>query len=199
MLIITNGEILPSPETPEDEYFFVRHTFWAFGGFYPICFFTAQSGDCLELTISSINSDPDRPDDKYIIELLIASTNHSTTVLQGTQFRDTIRLNYSDTYNVTAAKHPFYSSVTISGEVTIHHHPVPLDTDTPPTSPAIKPTLAPTESNSTNSNSSPQPTVPEFSTLAILPLSLLIIAAILYARHQKLADLGNKSFGHIRS
>jgi hypothetical protein len=164
---IINGEVSSTPEVLEDEKFIVHHTFWAFGGFYPICLFEAASGDFVQITISSINSDSDRPDDKYIIEFMISSTNHSTTVVQGTQFNEMIQLNYSDTYNITAAKHPFYSSVTISGDVTVHHHLVPLTNNTPLTStvPSLEPTLTPTpySSNSTNSNfSTPSPSIPSF-------------------------------------
>jgi hypothetical protein len=183
-----NGELSPSPETPGDETFFVHNTFWAFGGFYPICIFEATSGDFIQLTISSVNSDPDRPDDKYIIELTITSTNHSTTVISGTQLREMIHLNYSDTYNMTADKHPFYSSVTINGEVTIHHHPIPLATNAPSpfTVPSLSPNSTSTVSNSTDSKSSPSATITEFSWLIIVPLLLSLFAVAVIIRHRKI-------------
>jgi hypothetical protein len=183
----SNGELSPSPEKPEDEQFFIHHTFWAFGGFFPICLFEATSGDYVQFTISSVNSDPDRPDDKYIIELIIGGTNHSTTVIYGTQFREIIRLNHSDTYNITSAKHPFYSSVIIDGEVTVHHHPIPLATNAPSpfAAPSLSPTQTPTASNSTYSKSSPSPAVPELSWLAIIPLLVTILFAPIIIWHRK--------------
>jgi hypothetical protein len=187
---IINGEVSSTPEVLEDEQFIVLHTFWAFGGLYPICLFEAASGDFVQITISSINSDSDHPDDKYIIELMISSTNHSTTVVQGTQFNEMIRFNNSDTYNITAAKHPFYSSVMISGEVTVHHHLVPLTNNTPSTStvPTLEPTLTPTpySSNSTNSNTStPSPSIPEFSWLTFLPIFIFTLSISTIVRLRK--------------
>ena len=182
-----NGEISPSHEIPEDETFYVQHTFWAFGGFHPICVFEASSGDYIELSISSVNSDPDRPDDKYIIALTMTSTNHSTTNIRGTQFRQTIRLNYSDTYNITASKHPFYSSVTISGIVTIHHHSIPFATNA--SSPFAVPSLSPNStiptSNLNDQNSSPSPSIPEFSWMMIVPLFLSLFSIIVIIRHRR--------------
>jgi hypothetical protein len=195
-----NGEISPSPETPEDEHFFVHHTFWAFGGFYPVCSFKAASGDYIQFTVSSTNSDPDRPDDKYTIELQIASTNHPTTTIQGTQFRETVLLNYSDTYNITAAKHPFYSSVTISGEITIHHQSAPLTTNPPiSTVPTHKPTQNPTANNPTNSISSPSPAVPELSLLAILPLFLSGFVAVMLGIEKPLIEKNKKGEMRVKS
>ena len=176
----TKGDTSPCPKAVEDQTFLVHHTFWAFGGFYPVCSFEAAAGDYIQFTVTSTNSDPDRPQDKYIIELQIASTNHSTTTIQGTQFTNIIQLNYSDTYNITAAKQPFSNSVTINGKVTIHHQLLPATTNAPSTSPSLNPALPPSESNSTNPNTGAS-SVPEFSALATLPLvlSLFIVGAIL--------------------
>ena len=150
----------PSPTpTNRDERFVVQHTFWAFAGFDKLCSFAATAGDYLELNISSVNIDPDRPNDVYVVDLEIASVNHGTTFISGTRFTQTIPLNYSDTYTVAADKHQFWSSVTISGEIDLRH---------------ISTTL------------SPLPTVPEFPSWIIpLLLTTMVASAGLFVHNKK--------------
>ena len=168
------GEISASPTTPQSERFSVNKDFWAFSGSYRICSFGASSGDYIVLNISSINIDPDRPNDRYVVDLEIASINHGTFYVSGTQFTQTITLNYSDSYTITADKHQFWSSVKISGELTIYHNPVSIVTNSPSPSPVstLKPTLLPTPYPSNSSE------VPEFPPLVILPLLIALFPVI---------------------
>lgn len=184
---IVNGEVSPSISSSQDERFVVQKTFWAFGGTYLIGSFSASSEDYIELNISSVNSDPHHPDDVYVVELDISSINHRTTYVSGTRFTQIIPLNYSDTYTITAEKHQFWSSVTISGDVTVHHHSVSLSPYTPSPFPTLKSTLTapPYPSSSTNSNTStPTPSIPKFSWLMILPLLFSAIVLIIIRRRR---------------
>jgi hypothetical protein len=185
------AEISPTPSIPQQEHFIVQQTFWAFSGTYTIGSFSANFGDYIELNISSVNVDPDRPDDHYIVELDIVSTKHGTSYVSDTQFSQTIPLNYTDYYTITAEKHQFYSSVRISGELTVYHNPTPLATDSPSPTLIPEPTDSPTPypSNSSNSNISPSPEVPELPLLAILSLliSSLFISVLLKVRNRKSA------------
>ena len=190
------AEISPTPTIPQQEHFIVQQTFWAFGDTYAIGSFSANSGDYIVLNISSVNVDPDRPDDHYIVELDIVSAKHGTSYVSDTQFSQTIPLNYTDYYTITAEKHQFWSSVRISGELTVYHNPVPLATDSPSPTLTPEPTVSPTPypSNSSNSNISPSPEVSELPLLAILSLliSLLFISVLLKVRHRKSASLSKK-------
>ncbi len=190
------AEFSPTPTIPQQEHFIVQQTFWAFGGTYAIGSFSANSGDYFVLNISSVNVDPDRPDDHYIVELDIVSTKHGTSYVSDTQFSQTIPLNYTDYYTITAEKHQFSSSVRISGELNVYHNPAPLATDSPSPTLTPKPTVSPTPypSNSSNSNISPSPEVSELPLLAILSLliSLLFISVLLKVRHRKSASLSKK-------
>jgi hypothetical protein len=135
------AEISPTPTISQQEHFIVQQTFWAFGGTYAIGSFSANSGDYLVLNISSVNVDPDRPDDLYVVELDIVSAKHGTSYVSDTQFSQAIPLNYTDHYTITAEKHQFWSSVRISGELTVIHNPMPLTTTSP--SPTRQPTIEP--------------------------------------------------------
>jgi hypothetical protein len=187
---VASCEISPSPVNQQNESFYVQHTFWAFAGIYPVYSFNANSGDQIELNISSVNADPDRPDDVYVVDLEIASGSHGTSFISGTGFTQIITLNYTDTYNITADKHQFFSSVTISGTITVYHQPKSQTTNTPlPTStPTIKATMSPLPNTSTNSSYSPSttPSIPEFQAIAILLLlaSMLCVAFTLRKRKQ---------------
>jgi hypothetical protein len=154
------AEISPTPTIPQQEHFIVQQTFWAFGGAYIIGSFNANSGDYIVLNISSVNVDPDRPDDRYVVELDIVSAKHGTSYVSDTQFSQTIMLNYTDYYTITAEKHQFWSSVRISGELTVYYNPVPLETPSPSPSPSPTPSPNPLHSPSISvpPSSSPTPT-----------------------------------------
>jgi hypothetical protein len=163
------GEISSSPAVLQQEHFIVQQTFWAFGGTYTIGSFNANSGDYIVLNISSVNVDPNCPDDRYIVELDIASAKHGTSYVSDTQFSQTIPLNYTDYYTITAEKHQFWSSAKISGELIVYHNPVPLVTDSP---------SAPLSQTST-------PTVPEFSWLAVFPLLASVLLVVVATKRFK--------------
>jgi len=179
------GEVSPSPEVQEDERFYVYHTFWAFGGFYPICTFNANTGDYLKLNMSSVNADPNHPDDAYEVDLEITSANHGTTYVSGTWFSQSILLNYTDTYNITASKHPFWSSVRINGSIVVQHLTVSSEdkassSSIPPLNPTLEPTSFPSDSTGMANQSS---SAPELSWLAILPLFAAILTTALILKH----------------
>jgi hypothetical protein len=163
------AEISPTPTIPQQEHFIVQQTFWAFGGTYTTGSFSANSGDYFVLNISSVNVDPDHPDDHYIVELDIVNAKHGTSYISGTQFSQTIHLNYTDYYTITAEKHQFWSSAKISGELIVYHNPVPLVTDSP---------SAPLSQTST-------PTVPEFSWLAVFPLLASVLLVVVATKRFK--------------
>jgi hypothetical protein len=194
------GEISPSPTVLQQEHFIVQQTFWAFGGTYTIGSFSANSVDYIVLNISSVNVDPDRPDDHYIVELDIVSTKHGTSYVSDTQFSQTIPLNYTDYYTITAEKHQFWSSVKISGDLTVYHNPVPLVTDSPSPILTPEPTVfsTPNPSNSSNSNISPSPEVPEFPLLAILPLFIVALSTIVILKRKELESIAKKAYTRLR-
>jgi hypothetical protein len=121
----------------------------------------------------------------------IVSTKHGTSYVSDTQFSQTIPLNYTDYYTITAEKHQFFSSVRISGELNVYHNPVPFAIDSPFPTLIPEPIGSPTPypSNLFNSNISPSPEVPELPLLAILSLliSSLFISVLLKVRNRKSA------------
>jgi hypothetical protein len=153
----------PSLTATEDKHFSVQNTLWAFDGSHLVCSFTATSGDSVKLNIASANSDPNRPNDVYIVELEIASANHGTIYLSGTSFMQTIALNYSDTYTISVAKHPFYSTVTVSGTIDLHHNEITNPTPNPTylPSPSPSPSPSPTPSNAPTPQQTAEPSQPK--------------------------------------
>lgn len=68
--------------------------------------------------------------------------------------------------------------------------PTPSPTTQATPTPTVKPTTDPSANpNPTTQNSSPSPTVPELSWLAIIPLLLSVFAVTILVRHQKTAKL----------
>lgn len=172
----TPSPIAPTPSPSQDKQFRVQRTMWAFDGFHLLCTFTATAGDYIALNISSTNGDSNRPNDVWIVDLEITSVNHGKTFVEGTSFRQTISLNYSDTYNITIAKHPFYSTVIVTGTIDLHHNET--------TNSASNPTYSP----STNPSASPSPAVPEYPTVITLTIILIAttMAVVLHRKNSKL-------------
>jgi hypothetical protein len=170
------NKVLAQPTPSQSEHFFVNKEFWAFAGTYVIGSFSANSGDFIILNMSSTNIDLDRPDDRWVVELAINSTNHGISYVSGTQFSQTIMLNYSDYYTITAEKHQFWSSVRVSGEVTVYPDPIPMTI-----SPSPVPTVlsTPNPNGSLKTNVSPTPEVPELPPLAILPMFILAVFSVI--------------------
>jgi hypothetical protein len=179
---IQTAQVLASANPPQSERFFIDKEFWAFAGTYVIGSFNATSGDYLALNISSVNIDPDRPNDHWVVELGINTTKQGTSYVSGTQFSQTIMLNYTDCYTITAAKHQFWSSIRVSGEVTVCHNPVPLVTNS--SSPASAISSTPNPSRSLIPTGSPTPEVPELPPLLILPILILAVFTVIILKTQ---------------
>lgn len=113
--------------------------------------------------IVSTNSDPNRPNDLFIAEFKIESANRGTSYVSGTTFNLKFKLNYTDTYNISVAKHPFSATVTVSGTIDLHRS----NLATLPPIPTLTVTQTPT----------PTPTVPEFSSWTI-PMLLTVMALV---------------------
>ncbi len=174
---IHSVQALVSSASPQSERFFINREFWAFGGTYVMGSFNANAGDYIVLNISSVNIDPDRPDDRYVVELGINSTKYGISYVSGTQFRQTISLNYTDYYTITAEKHQFWSSVKVSGEVTVYHNQM---TNSSSPVPAIS--FTPNPSSSLNPDVSPTPEAPELPPLVILPTFILAVSTVIILR-----------------
>ncbi|MFB3890137.1 MAG: Kelch repeat-containing protein [Candidatus Bathyarchaeia archaeon] len=98
------------------EHFPVEKTFGGFAG--TVCFaaFNASRGDWIDLNISSFG------DYGYEVILTVAGAQHGEVFnATDTGFTQTVNLEQEDTYNVTLAKRPFYSTVTVNGEINVHH------------------------------------------------------------------------------
>jgi hypothetical protein len=176
---IQTVQVLASAAPPQSERFFINKEFWAFAGNYVIGSFNANSGDYIVLNISSVNIDPDRPIDRWVVELDIISTKHGACYVSDTQFSQTIMLNYTDYYTITAAKHQFWSSVRISGEVTVFHNPVPSVTNSLSPVPILPSTLNQCSSLNQNSLTSE---VPKLTPSVILPMFILAVSTVIIFR-----------------
>lgn len=158
-----------SPAVIHDKHFTVDLTMWAFDGYHLLGSFNATEVYWVELNISSTSADPKYPD--YIVELVFESANHGKTFVAGTSFIQTVKLNYTDAYNITVCKHAFSSSVTVTGAIDVYHKEAANSTPTPtyspstnstplpsPTpSPSPTPTASPSPSPSTSTNPTPSP------------------------------------------
>lgn len=119
----------------EDQHFTVNQKLWAFDGYHYVCSFTAIANEYLEFNIISTNSDPDRPDDVFIAVFKIESSSHGISYVSGTTINQKVNLNYTDTYTISVAKHPFYATITVSGTIDLK----PNDSTVNPTSPTASP------------------------------------------------------------
>jgi hypothetical protein len=118
---------------------------YAFNGNKLLCQFNTTSGQWINLNISS------SADNTYELILEITTANHGQIFHQtANSFNQTVTLNYTDSYNVTVDKHPFYSTVWVSGTVDLYHNQT------------TKP--------------SANPSIPEFPAAFILPIIATILA-----------------------
>ena len=126
---------------------------YAFHGYELLCSFNAASGYWVELNISSTGDNP------YEADLEITSA-HNGLIFNTTadSIIQTVFLNYDDAYNITVDKHPFYSTVTVSGTIDLYHNQT--------------------------ANLTPSPSITEFPTWAILPLflSTALLATVIIRR-----------------
>jgi parallel beta-helix repeat protein len=120
---IINGKDSLAPATIQDEHFIVQKVLYVFHGYELLCSFNAKSGYWVELNILSTGDYP------YEVILGITSANHGLIFnaraygsVEVSNFTQIVNLNYDDSYNITVAKHPFYSTVKISGTIDLYHN-----------------------------------------------------------------------------
>ena len=120
---IINGKDSLAPATIQDEHFIVQKVLYVFHGYELLCSFNAKSGYWVELNILSTGDYP------YEVILEITSLNHGLIFnaraygsVEVSNFTQIVNLNYDDSYNITVAKHPFYSTVKISGTIDLYHN-----------------------------------------------------------------------------
>jgi len=120
---IINGKDSLAPATIQDEHFIVQKVLYVFHGYELLCSFNAKRGYWVELNISSTG------DYSYEVILDITSANHGLIFnarayggVEVSNFTQIVNLNYDDSYNITVAKHPFYSTVKISGTIDLYHN-----------------------------------------------------------------------------
>jgi hypothetical protein len=182
---VINGQNSP---VPVQEQFVVQEVMYAFDGRGFLCSFNATTGCSVELDLSLSG------DNRYKITLEIISNSHGLifnfTTYGGrevTNFNQTVNLNYDDAYNITIAKHPFYSTVKINGIIDLYCKETTNSTVTP----TYLPSSSPIPSPNTTSNTTPTPTptvaVPEFPSWIILPLAIAttLMAIIIIKRSKK--------------
>ena len=138
-------------ETLRDEHFSVEEVFYAFAGTVCVGSFNATRGDTVNFNISSFGSD------SFEVVLRIKSAHHGeafnaseTFSARGGVFTQTVTLEYDDSYNITVAKHPFYSTVTVKGEIDVHHQETATaddKSDISSSAPSQSPSPSPTESS----------------------------------------------------
>jgi hypothetical protein len=163
-----------------DRHIIVDLTMWAFDGFHLLGSFNATEAYWVELNVSSVTADPKYPN--YVVEFVFESANHGKTFLSGTSFTQTVKLNYTDAYNITVCKHAFSSSVTVKGAVDVYHKEAANSTPTLTYSPSTTPLPSMTPSPSPTQTLSPSPSVPEFPSWIVVPLILASAFLIIYWR-----------------
>ena len=182
----------PNPTSiTEDQHFTVYQKLWAFAGYHHVCSFAATANDYLEFNIVSTNNDPDRPDDVFIVVFKIESSSHGTSYVSGTAINQKVNLNYTDTYTISVAKHPFYASIIVSGTIDLKPNEGTVNpTSTPTASPLPNPSSMdnPAESNSTSATPkiNAGPSMPsqslQFLSIIVILIAVAVIAVILYKR-----------------
>jgi hypothetical protein len=156
-----------------DTHLALRQTLWAFDGYHLVGSFTATANDYLELNIVSTNSDKDRPDDVFTVEFKIESSTNGTSYISGTTFNQKVNLNYTDTYTISVAKFPFYSTVTVVGSIDLHRSSLATPTPTSSSTPKLQPTV----NTGSQENYSANPLV--YAT-GIITIAIVSIAGLLF-------------------
>jgi hypothetical protein len=178
--VTVTAETMPSPtptQAPQpsviryynDTHFAFNRRLSAFSGYQRVSCFTARANDYLEFNIVSTNSDPNRPNDVYIVRLMIESANHNLSFVTGTSFNQKVILNYTDSYNISIAKSPFYATVTVNGTIDLHRNDLATPTSIPSSNPTLQPTI--------NTSVEPQKTEP-FPSVLIVVVSVVAVALI---------------------
>jgi hypothetical protein len=182
---------MPSPtpiQTPQhsvirfynDTHFALRQTLWAFDGYHLVGSFNATANDYLDFNIVSTNSDKDRPNDVFTVEFKIESNIHGTSYVSGTTFNQKVSLNYTDTYAISVAKFPFYSSVTVVGSIDLRRSDLATPTPTQSNNTTLQPAI--------NTGAEPPQTEPILIVLIVVVsiFTVLAVAGLLvYHKKQK--------------
>ncbi|MDP4117538.1 MAG: hypothetical protein Q8903_15495 [Bacteroidota bacterium] len=131
----------------EEQRFTINQKLWAFDGYHPVCSFNATANDYLEFNTLAVNSDPERPSDVFLAEFKIESINHGASYVSGNMLSQKVNLNYTDTYTVFVAKHPFYATITVTGTIDVKSNDNTINpTNSPSLTPTLSPELSPTPS-----------------------------------------------------
>ena len=171
------------------EHFIINNTLYAFQGSELLCSFNVTAGCWVELNLTATG------DNSFETIFEVASSDHglvfNSTIYGSVGTSDlvqTVNFNYDDSYNITVAKHPFYSTVTIRGTIDVFSR----ELLTSP-SPTVTPTLSPSSSPSPSDSPTQQPTigptqtasppsiiehVPNYPLILSLILVLVVTAAV---------------------
>jgi hypothetical protein len=106
------------------ERFFIHEVLEGFSNHF-VGSFNASEGYWIELDLSCSSTNGE----SFVVYVDVLSANHGTVFsAKGTEFSQTVYLDYEDVYNLTLAKSPFYSSVRINGTIDVCR----LEEDTEP-------------------------------------------------------------------
>jgi hypothetical protein len=173
----------------QDQYFAVHEYSGGFRTYMPICSFNASIGNCVGIDLSTSGVDTSGGKGGYgMVEVQVVSSKSGVVYDKtASSFSETFQLNQDDTYNVTLIKqNPFYDDLTVTGQIALYYHTVPLSKINPTPSVTItatmEPTTNPTASPTTNLAVNPSPSVPEMSWFAILPLLLSMFSVVMVLR-----------------
>lgn len=161
------------------KHFLVQKVVYAFDVGGPLCSFNATSGSMVNISLSTTG------DDSYQTIFRVIRNNHGIVFSSSiggnrevTNFNQTVTLDYDDSYNISVAKHPFYTTVKINGVVDLY----------------LK-----EETNATNVPTySPSPTIPEYPALIITSFFLIITSLwilIVTKKKEKKKEVEYEQFG----
>jgi hypothetical protein len=179
-----------------DEHFVVQKVLGGFAGTVCVGSFNASNGYWVELNIASFSNDP------YEVIVKITSANHGEIFhARGSTFTQTVSLYYEDSYNITIAKHAFYSTVTVSGKIDVYHGELPAPTPTqipsptasptptvtpyPTLDPTITPSPSPAPSQEPTSNTQSGPLPPIVVTVSAVSIAVIGVYLLVYFKKRK--------------
>jgi hypothetical protein len=117
--------------------------------------FNASAGNWVAVYLSTSSSNS-----KYNeIEVQVVGDNSGIPYdATAASFAQTFQIKRDDTYKITIIKlSPFYDDLTVSGEIIVHHYPMPLTTNLPSLSPVPALTPSPSPIPSPTNSASPTP------------------------------------------
>ena len=158
--------VAPTP-TPIDVNFVVQEYFGAFSGSRFIGSFHASPGDSVELDLTALSSDGYKRE----VQVQIQGANSGVVYdAVANNFFQTIQISSDDSYNITVIKRsPFYSDLTVSGEIIVHYNSGNQTTPTP----------------SQNPNPQPQPFPAPLVFVASVGIALAAIGLLVYPKKRQ--------------